>query len=236
MGYGGLLIPLVATVVAITLLPVILATIGPRLDRRRIRRRDRSAALLAALVGGRRAPPRRWPPCSRWRSSPRCCSPATDLHLGNADPDTIAKEGPAKEGLDALDDSGIGKGAIAPIETLVAEADADEGRRRPGGRSRACTAPRRPAGAGLAQATATALVAARAERGRRVERRAATPSRTCIDAAHAASPSARVGGSGPLNADFIDAVYGVVPADDRADLDRSRSCCWRGRSARCCCR
>jgi RND superfamily putative drug exporter len=32
-----------------------------------------------------------------------------------------------------------------------------------------------------------------------------------IDAAHAASPSARVGGSGPLNADFIDAVYGAFP-------------------------
>ena len=42
MGYGGMLIPLVATAVAITLLPVILATIGPRMDRRRIKRRDRS--------------------------------------------------------------------------------------------------------------------------------------------------------------------------------------------------
>ena len=42
MGYGGLLIPLVATLVAITLLPVILATVGPRLDRRRLRRGDRS--------------------------------------------------------------------------------------------------------------------------------------------------------------------------------------------------
>ena len=31
------------------------------------------------------------------------------------------------------------------------------------------------------------------------------------DAAHAASPNARVGGSGPLNADFIDAVYGSFP-------------------------
>src|SRR5215213_1291325 len=36
MGYGGLLIPLVATACAITLLPVILATVGPRMDRRRI--------------------------------------------------------------------------------------------------------------------------------------------------------------------------------------------------------
>jgi putative drug exporter of the RND superfamily len=44
MGYGGLLIPLVATVCAITLLPVILATVGPRMDRKRLRRRDRSHA------------------------------------------------------------------------------------------------------------------------------------------------------------------------------------------------
>src|SRR5215211_4548165 len=44
MGYGGLLIPLVATACAITLLPVILATVGPRMDRRRLRRRDTSNA------------------------------------------------------------------------------------------------------------------------------------------------------------------------------------------------
>jgi len=31
MGYGGLLIPLVATLAAITLLPVVLAKLGPRL-------------------------------------------------------------------------------------------------------------------------------------------------------------------------------------------------------------
>jgi RND superfamily putative drug exporter len=31
------------------------------------------------------------------------------------------------------------------------------------------------------------------------------------DVAHGASPDARVGGTGPLNADFIDAVYGAFP-------------------------
>ena len=32
MGYGGMLIPLVSTLVAITLLPVVLVEVGPRLD------------------------------------------------------------------------------------------------------------------------------------------------------------------------------------------------------------
>ena len=36
MGYGGLLIPLFSVLVAITLLPVLLATVGPRLDRPRL--------------------------------------------------------------------------------------------------------------------------------------------------------------------------------------------------------
>src|SRR3954447_7043872 len=42
VGYAGMLIPLVATLAAITLLPAILAGVGPRLDKHRIRRRDRS--------------------------------------------------------------------------------------------------------------------------------------------------------------------------------------------------
>jgi RND superfamily putative drug exporter len=38
VGYGGMLIPLVALVAALTLLPVTLAAWGPRLDRHRIHR------------------------------------------------------------------------------------------------------------------------------------------------------------------------------------------------------
>ena len=124
MGYGGMIIPLVATVAAITLLPVVLATIGPRLDRRRIRRRDRSARFWQGWAEG----------IVRHRGVAAVIAvailvalliPATDLHLGNSDPDTIAKEGSAKQGLHDLRDSGIGTGAIAPFETLAPEADAD---------------------------------------------------------------------------------------------------------------
>ena len=207
MGYGGLLIPLVATVVAITLLPVVLATIGPRLDRRRLRRGDRSLRFW-----------RRWSETvvrRRWIAVGAAVGillalliPATNMHLGNADPDTIAKAGDARDALRALDDSGIGKGAITPIETLAPEADAE-----------AVTAAEAevdgvygavaPAGDdwrrnGDALVTAVPVDGDETQAGRDAVQ-------NVIDAAHNTSASARVGGSGPLNADFIDAVYGSFP-------------------------
>jgi putative drug exporter of the RND superfamily len=207
MGYGGLLIPLVATLVAITLLPVVLATIGPRLDKRRIRRRDRSNAFW-----------QRWSEAVVRRRGIAVFTAlailgvllvsATNLHMGNADPDTIAKVGTAKEGLAALDDSGIGKGAITPMETLVAEADAD----------RVATAEAEVDGIHGAAAPpgsdwrrdGQALVAAVPNEGDETQG-GRDAVQEVIDAAHGASPDARVGGSGPLNADFIDAVYGAFP-------------------------
>jgi putative drug exporter of the RND superfamily len=207
MGYGGLLIPLVATVVAITLLPVILATVGPRMDRRRIRRRDRSHTFWegwAELIVRR-----------RWIAGIAALvvllalvAAATNLHLGNADPDTIAKSGPAKQGLDQLARSGIGKGAIAPVETLVPEAEA----------AKVASAEARVDGVHGAVAPSApdwrrsgqAVVAAVPHDGDDTQAGRDTV-QAVRDAGHSASPQARVGGSGPLDADFIDAVYGSFP-------------------------
>ncbi|HEX8647469.1 MAG TPA: MMPL family transporter [Thermoleophilaceae bacterium] len=207
MGYGGMLIPLVATAVAITLLPVILATVGPRLDRKRIRRRDRSHAFWQRWSEG----------VVRRRGAAAALAvailallvfAATDLHLGNADPDTIAKEGVAREGLDALADSGIGKGAIAPTETLVAEADAEKVADAQGSVEgvHGAAAPNVPGWRRDGKAVAVAMPheGDESSAGRDAVQ-------GIIDAGHEASATARVGGSGPLNADFIDAVYGAFP-------------------------
>ena len=48
VGYGGVLVPLVSVAVAITLLPVILATIGPRLDWPRLRTERRASRVFSA--------------------------------------------------------------------------------------------------------------------------------------------------------------------------------------------
>ena len=207
MGYGGLIIPLVATVAAITLLPVVLATIGPRLDRRRIRRRDRSARFWQGWAEG----------IVRHRGVAAAIAvailvalliPATDLHLGNSDPDTIAKEGSAKQGLHDLRDSGIGTGAIAPFETLAPEADADAVVQAQQGVDgmHGAVAPETPAW----RKNGLALIAGVPNEGdETAEGRAAVDD--VRDASHAVGPDVLVGGSGPLNADFIDAVYGAFP-------------------------
>ena len=207
MGYGGILIPLVATVVAITLLPVILATIGPRLDRRGGRRGDRSQRFWQRWSEG--VVRRRWvATLAALAVLAALLVAATDLHLGNADPDTIAKAGPAKAGLNALDDSGIGKGAIAPVETLVPERDAVKvaSAEREVEGVHGASAPDAPdwRRRGLAVVAAAPREGDESEAGRESVQ-------DVIDAAHTASPEARVGGSGPLNADFIDAVYGSFP-------------------------
>jgi RND superfamily putative drug exporter len=207
MGYGGLLIPLVATAVAITLLPVILATVGPRMDRRRIRRRDDSHAFWqrwSTLVVRRR-----WVAAILASAVLLALAAATtNLHLGNADPDTIAKSGPAKQGLDALASSGIGKGAIAPTETLTPASDAEKvaaAQRRVEG-VHGAAAPGGPEWRrdGQAVVVASPNEGDETQAGRDAVQR-------LIDAAHDASPQALVGGSGPLDADFIDAVYGSFP-------------------------
>src|SRR5205823_11457075 len=43
VGYGGMLIPLVSVLVAMTLLPAVLVSFGPRLDKRRLRSDDQAS-------------------------------------------------------------------------------------------------------------------------------------------------------------------------------------------------
>src|ERR671911_431050 len=118
MGYGGMLIPLVSTLVAITLLPVVLAKAGARLDwphRRTDDQASRAWTRWAAAVSRRR-----WVAAGAGMAVIVALSlAATDLQLGTSDADTIASSGDAKEGLTALEDAGIGEGSILPHEILI---------------------------------------------------------------------------------------------------------------------
>jgi RND superfamily putative drug exporter len=118
IGIAGLLIATVSVAVAGTLLPVVLATVGPRVDWPRNERdagpsrawsawaqlivRHRwaafaaSAALLAALIAA-----------------------AATIQFGNPQASSLAQRGPARAALDDLTRSGIGTGPLSPFDVLV---------------------------------------------------------------------------------------------------------------------
>ncbi len=208
MGYGGMLIPLVSTLVAITLLPVVLAKAGPRLDwphRRTDDKASRAWTRWAQAVSRRR-----WLAAGAGLAVILALAfAATDLQLGTSDADTVARSGDAKQGLVALERAGIGEGALLPHEILI------QGR----------TSPERVAaelrgvegihgavapGGGSWRSRGTSLVEAipvpdsGSDEG---ERTLADVRET----AHSAGPDVRVGGQPAANADFIDAVYGSFP-------------------------
>ena len=208
MGYGGMLIPLVSTVVAITLLPVILAKLGPRLDwphRRTDDKASRAWTRWAEAVSRR-----------RWLAAGAGMAvilalvfAAADLQLGTSDADTIAKSGDAKEGLVALEDAGIGEGSLLPHEVLVE-----------GGTSPEQVAADLRGVEGIHGAVApdsaewrrdgTAIVEAIPVPDSGSDEGGATLEGV-RDAAHSAGPDVRVGGQPASNSDFIDAVYGSFP-------------------------
>ncbi|MGN6170872.1 MAG: MMPL family transporter, partial [Solirubrobacteraceae bacterium] len=115
MGYGGALIPLVSTLVAITLLPVVLSKVGRRLDWPHVRTDDKASRAWtrwAAAVSRRR-----WLAAGTGMCVVLALAfAATNLRLGVSDADTMAHSGDAKDGLLALERAGIGEGALLPHE------------------------------------------------------------------------------------------------------------------------
>ena len=118
VGYGGMLIPLISVLVALTLLPVVLAKFGARLDWPHVRddaRASHAWTRWASLIVR-----------SRWIAAlgasfvlAALVLAATNLQLGISNVNTIAKQGDAKQGLLALERSGIGSGVLLPHEALV---------------------------------------------------------------------------------------------------------------------
>ncbi len=208
VGYGGMLIPLVSTLAAITLLPVVMAKLGARLDwphRRTDDKASRAWTRWAEAVSRR-----------RWLAAGAGMAvilalvlAATDLQLGTSDANTIAKSGDAKQGLTALEDAGIGEGSLLPHEILV-EGTTDPEQVAAGLRQvegiHGAVAPddtdwRRD---GTAIVEAIPIPDSGSPEGE-------AALEGVRDTAHGAGPDVRVGGQPAANADFIDAVYGSFP-------------------------
>jgi RND superfamily putative drug exporter len=205
IGAGGLLIALVSVAVAVTLLPVVLATIGPRLDWPRNRRdaqASRGWSAWAHLIVRHR-----WPAAvASTAVLVALVVAAANIQLGNPLAASLSKEGPARSGLENLEDSGIGTGPLSPFDVLVRSGD-------PGDVAQA-----------FAQVDGVRSVAAPAD-----WRRKGTAVVVVIPTADGNSPTGRetldrlrdtaktmpavvtIGSQAAQSADFLDAVYSNFP-------------------------
>src|SRR5579864_5489726 len=121
VGYGGVLVPLVSVAVAITLLPVILATVGPRLDWPRLRTERRASRVFSAWA--RAVYKHRWVAALAGLGILTALMlPALSLHLGEPGSSAQATSGPAHDALVTLTDGGVPSGIITPAEVLVSAA------------------------------------------------------------------------------------------------------------------
>jgi putative drug exporter of the RND superfamily len=212
VGYGGLLIPLVSVIVALTLLPVVLAKLGPRLDWPHVRD-DANAS--RSWTGWARLVVR-----GRWLAATGAVLvlaalvlAATSLQLGTSNVNTIAKQGVAKQGLIALERSGIGSGVLVPAEILASSTGATGTSGSP-----AQLAATLAAVPGVHGAVAPALPSWR-RAGTAIVDEFPTPDastaagRATLERVQssARAAGASVGGIGAQNQDFIEAVYGNFP-------------------------
>ena len=206
VGYGGVLVPLMSVAVAITLLPVILATAGPRLDWPRLRTERRASRVFSAWARGVYR--------HRWLAAlaglgilAALMLPALSLHLGEPGSSAQATSGPAHSALATLTDGGVPSGVLTPAEVLTsssASAVAGQAARVPG--VYAAVAPATPDYQRDGTAIVTVIPVA--------ESSVPAGQTTVTSLEHALLPSPHVtgiGGDGASLIDFDHAVYGDFP-------------------------
>ncbi len=204
-GIAGMLIALVSVAIATTLLPVVLATVGPRLDWPRRRREDRASRAWTAWA--------RTVVRHRWAAAGTSVAvlvvlvgAAFSIQLGNPRAESLAPSGAARTAFEDLEDSGIGPGPLTPFEALVRGGDPDavaETLARVEGVQGAAAPPEcRRAGTALVTVIPT-------EDGFSREGRATLDR---VRAAAQTLPAAvTIGSQAAQSSDFVDAVYGNVP-------------------------
>ena len=125
MGIGGMLIPVVSTLVVTTLLPALLGGIGPRVDWPRIRHEDKPSRGWTAWARGVVK--------ARWVAAGVATlllgllvAPIFGIKIGQARTESLASAGPAYEALQTLRQGGVPAGVVSPIEVLITGPEAAE--------------------------------------------------------------------------------------------------------------
>jgi len=208
VGLGGMLIPLISVLVSLTLLPVILATIGPRVDWPRIRK---EAVASRGWTRWARGVVR-----SRWLAAfgalavlAALVAATFTIIVGTPRADTLAQKGEAHDAFAVLQSSGIGPGPLQPYEVVapVGAAAAASAALTPLPGILGAVAP--PADShwsrgGTALAVAIPAFDLSSPEGHDLTNRVEDTVRSLPGDVH-------VGGTGTLNNDFISQVYANFP-------------------------
>jgi putative drug exporter of the RND superfamily len=124
IGFGGLMIPIVSVLAALTLLPILLASIGERLDRRHNVERDAQAGAFWTRWSTW-VVRRRWPAAIAGIGILAALAViALGLNPGQPSVDSLSSGGEAKTALTSLEDAGVGTGVLTPIEILTEKSKA----------------------------------------------------------------------------------------------------------------
>ena len=124
VGEGGLLIPLVAIMAAITLLPITLSTWGPALDRRRVRRSSTTYSRVWERWG-RLVVRHRWiAGIAGLAVILALAIPALGLNTGQPNTNAFPKTTPAAKELSALKAQGVPNAVVFPVQVLAHGGDA----------------------------------------------------------------------------------------------------------------
>lgn len=205
IGMGSVLIPLISVAVSLTLLPVLLATIGDKLDWPKFRKEKNASKAWTKWATGVAKRPVLATLAALAILVPLGAAALT-MQLGETPSDSLAKTGPARESLAILQSGGVPKGVLTPIEVLVPEGtdpDAVAAKLRSVDGIYAAVAPSHWRADGTALVSVLPEVETMTTDGRKLVERVQNTAETF--------DGVRVGGSGALLIADIDATYGMFP-------------------------
>jgi len=208
VGLGGMLIPLISVLVSTTLLPVILATVGPRVDWPRIRKE--AVASRGWTRWARGVVRGRWAAVGGALAVLAALVAATfTITVGTPRAETLSQKGEAHDAFAVLQTSGIGPGPLQPYEVVAPTGAADSAAaalgRLPGILGAVAPPPDSHwSQGGTALAVAIPAFDLSSSEGRDLTTRVEDTIRGLPGNVH-------VGGTGTINADFISQVYANFP-------------------------
>lgn len=201
LGYAGAFIPLVSVAVTLTLLPVLLDLVGPRLDWPRFRLRHEGTPSRAWSAWGRLTVRRRWVAAGLGLVAlGALATPALHLQLGEPQTSALAHAGPAREALNTLTSNSLTTGVLTPLTVRVS----------PGTSAAVASAAQGVPGVFAAVASGNDLVTVLPRDEAMTGAGGDTVGRV-RDALDGRPDVVGVAGSGAAQADFQHAVYGSLP-------------------------